>query len=183
MDTRESENLVARSQWEQYLHVVLSKSEISGKHKPRKQLSLRSVSCPLPGQSLKTVAPEPVKKDKSKASKITKKPSTRSQIKAVGDGCHRGCMILLATHAFYILPNWGCETLASDDIIPSLLVLYSQLWEYVDTNPSTTEKLAPTKVADGKRGWGAGTPRLMDGPSLCLTHGIVKVACDICLNY
>lgn len=64
------------------------------------------------------------------------------------DGGHCGCMIISTTHAFYILPNWGCESLASDDIISSLLVLYSQLWEYVDTNPSTSEKLAPTKVVE-----------------------------------
>lgn len=63
---------------------MLSKSEIPGKHKPRKQLPVRSVSCPSAGQSLKTVAPEPVKKDKSKASKIPKKQSPRSQTRSCG---------------------------------------------------------------------------------------------------
>lgn len=126
---------------------MLSKSEIPGKHKPRKQLPVRSVSCPSAGQSLKTVAPEPVKKDKSKASKIPKKQSPRSQIRS----CGRWLPLRLHDHFSYprlLHPNWGCESLASDDIISSLLVSYSQLWEYVDTNPSTSEKLAPTKVVE-----------------------------------
>lgn len=121
---------------------MLSKSEIPGKHQPRKQLSVRSDS------HLRQWPRNLSKRTKARLQKSRRNKVQEAKPEAVGDGGHRGCMIISATHAFYILPNWGCESLASDDIISSLLVSYSQLWEYVDTNPSTSEKLAPTKVVE-----------------------------------
>lgn len=78
IDTRESEILVAKSQ-----RKVVSSCSAEQVGNTRKTSTQKTAFSEV-WQSLKTVTPEPVKKDKSKASKIPKKQSPRSQTRSCG---------------------------------------------------------------------------------------------------